>query len=378
MVRRIADSTFLLVANGSVDSPPAAGFRDVLIRRGATVLTHHHPLGPEEGGRHVYTRYADGRARRRVATLPSRPPLTFPLDLALPPRLPRADIVLAFNCLHAARAIAESRGREVVYYAVDYVPDRFGVGTALTRAYDAIDAWVCRRAAARWEVSGRAAQARAERHGLGPDAAPASVVPIGAWAGKALQVPVDACQSRRVVFIGHLVERMGGDTVVEAMRVLAARGIEVVCDIAGHGPKFDDLQHRVEKHGLEDRVTLHGFVGDPDALEALLAGSAIALAPYRTSEDNFTQYADPSKLKSYVAAGLPVLVTDVPPNAGELQRIGGGEVLADSPGAFADAIERLLGDPQEWERRRAAALEYARSFDWDVLVDRSLAPLGFA
>ena len=34
--------------------------------------------------------------------------------------------------------------------------------------------------------------------------------------------------------------------------------------------------------------------------------SSVALAPYAPDPDSFTRFADPSKLKSYAAAGLPM------------------------------------------------------------------------
>lgn len=379
MSRDPADLCFLLVANGAADSPPASGLRDWLVRRGAQVTYVLHPLGPEEGGRHTVLRYADGRqAGDRSVRLPSRPPFTYPLDLAVPPLLPRADVVVAFNNLHAARALVTRRPRQVVYWAVDFVTDRFGAGTPLTRAYDALDAWVCRHADARFEVSEAALDARDALHGRSSAAAPARVVPIGTWLDRVPTVPEDGCGRRRVVFIGHLVERMGGRTVVEALGLLARRGVAVTGDIAGRGPEEDALRARAAELGLGDRLTFHGFISGHERLEALLATASVALAPYSTTVESFTRYADPSKLKSYLGAGLPILLTDVPPNAAELAAHGGAEVVADTPEAFADAIERLLADEDQWRRRRAAALDYVKRFDWDVVLCEAFAPLGIS
>lgn len=285
--------------------------------------------------------------------------------------------MIAFNCLHAARALISRQhpAQHVVYYAVDFVPDRFGPGTALTRIYDALDAWVCRRADARWEVSGRALEARDDRHGLSRDRAPASAVPIGTWVERAVKIPHDGYRSRRVVFIGHLVERMGADTVIDAIGMLRARNVEIFCDIAGHGPQTAALKARAQDLDVEDHVTFHGFIEDARHLEALMSGASIGVAPYRSGDANFTQYADPSKLKSYLAAGLPILLTDVPPNAADLAARGGAEIVDDTAAALAEAIAQLLDDPTEWAARRDAAMSYAGEFDWFEVVARALSPL---
>jgi glycosyltransferase involved in cell wall biosynthesis len=377
--RSVAEATFLLVANGTTSGQPTAGFRDALIERGARVLVHYHPLGLEDRPEHILLDYTAPLGRRRTFVLPSRPPLTYPLDLLVPWRLPRVDVVIAYNNMHAARALWErSRGRvgQVVYSAVDFVPNRFGAGSPLSRVYETLDDWVCRAADGRWEVSEAARDARNEGHGLPRESG--QVIPIGTWADRLPQTGQDGYRARRLVFVGNLVQRMGGMTVIDAMGELARRGAEIRCDIAGRGPEEPAMRARAAQLGLDELVTFHGFISDQDRLARLLADSSIALAPYRSTEDNFTRFADPSKVKGYLVAGLPTVITDVPPNARELERDGGATVVADDPVALADAVQRLLDDPAQWRRRRELALSHARDFDWQVLLSRALEPLGFA
>ncbi|MBJ7518239.1 MAG: glycosyltransferase [Solirubrobacteraceae bacterium] len=377
----VAGGRFALVANGAPDSPPASGVRDYLLARGARVIVVHHPLGPDEAGRHHIVQYdGNGAARRRVLRLPSRTPFTYPLDLVIPPAFPRVDGWLGFNnlmCLPGLLGRRAGRVARVVYWAVDFVPDRFGAGSPLTRAYDALDAYCCRAADARLEVAQAALDGRNERHGLTEAIAPAAVSPIGTWLDRVPKIGPDAWQARRVVFIGHLVERMGVDTMVQALEILKGRGVEVHADIAGRGPLEDELRTQVASAGLAETVTFHGFIAEHQRLERLLADASVALAPYSTRMESFTRFADPSKLKSYLGAGLPILLTDVPPNAMELEQRAGAEVVADDPASFADAIARLLDAREEWQRRRLAALDYAQGFDWNTVLDRAFDDAGF-
>ena len=126
---RIDASTFAIVSNGHVDGP-AQALRDHLVQRGARrVTTVFHPLGAEDGGVHevaVLERGAAGSVRR--VRLPSRPPLTYPLDLLVPARTPQADAWFGFNALACVRGLGPHRAGTVVYWCVDYVDDRFGAG----------------------------------------------------------------------------------------------------------------------------------------------------------------------------------------------------------------------------------------------------------
>jgi glycosyltransferase involved in cell wall biosynthesis len=95
-----------------------------------------------------------------------------------------------------------------------------------------------------------------------------------------------------------------------------------------------------------------------------------------TTEETFTRYADPGKLKAYLAAGLPIVLTDVPPNAAELVGEAGAEIVDDDPAAVAEGLSRSLGSGELWLARRAAALAYARRFDWGTLLPDALEQLG--
>jgi glycosyltransferase involved in cell wall biosynthesis len=211
------------------------------------------------------------------------------------------------------------------------------------------------------ELSEAAREARNRRHGLGD--APALVVPMGAWTDRVPTTSTDSFRDGRVVFLGHLVPRQGVDTLLAALDGRPA-------DVVGTGPLEAQLRREAPSN-----VTFHGYVTDHREVERILAGGAVAVAPYAQTDDTFSRYADPGKLKAYLAAGLPILLTDVPPNARELATEAGAEIVADDPRAVAGAISRALASAHDWQVRRDAALAYARRFDWNMLLGDALARL---
>ena len=198
---------------------------------------------------------------------------------------------------------------------------------------------------------------------------------MGAWVDRVPTTPPDGADARRLVFLGHLVPRMGVENLLDALELLRQRGEAVEADVIGSGPLEAGLRARSIALGLGTTVRFHGFVRDHRAVERLLAEASVAAAPYVPDADNFTRFADPGKLKAYLAAGLPIVLTDVPPNARELAREAGAEVVADDPAALADGIVRALGSRERWRERRSAALSYARRFDWPVLLSGLLSEL---
>ena len=371
--------SFAIVANGFGDGP-AQALRDYLVEQGASVVTVFHPLTREQGTTHVVTTYAGGsEVRSRTIGLPIRPPLSFAADSLVPLRLPQVDAWFGFNPLACARGLVLRRlrrARIVVLWSVDFVPERFGSGTALTRLYDSLDRLCCTRADRRIELSEAARLARNEHHGLHEQGVPTLVVPMGAWLDRTPTVPVDGFARRRIVYLGHLVPRQGVGALVDALSILRARGETIEADIIGAGPDEAALRDQARSLELADVVRFRGFVPDHRDVEQILAESSIAVAPYEPSENTFTRYADPGKLKAYLAAGLPIVMTDVPPNALELAQEAGAEIVSYNPAAIAEAIVRGLDSPGRWRERRDLALHYACRFDWASLLPDALAALG--
>jgi glycosyltransferase involved in cell wall biosynthesis len=378
MSRAISDSRFVLVWNGASDSPPASGVRDYLLKeRARRVVTVVHPLQREDDPRHRLTAFERGeRVSERSLPLPARPPFTYPLDTLIPPWPLRGDLWIGFNNLMAARGLVQ-RGfglvDKVVYWAVDFVPDRFGRGL-LTRIYDGLDATVTRRADLQIDLSGAALEGRRRRHGIAPGG---HVAPIGTWLDRLPTAPDNGWRSRRVIFLGHLVPRQGVGRMIEALELLTKRGVEFEAEIAGRGPEEKALKAQVARARLADRVRFVGFLSDHREVEAFVAAASVAVAPYDTEVESFTRYADPSKLRSYTAAGVPVVLTDVPPNARQLAAEAGAEVVPYTAEGLADGIDRALGPPEDWQRRRTAALGYSKAFDWSVIVPEALEKVGF-
>ena len=369
---------FIIATSGLADGPSKALGRFFVEGGAASVHVVTHPLVAEGPGEHRVEELCTGTTR--VLRRPNRPPVTYAFDPITPVRLPKADVWVGFNCLVTAQGLLRRRvGRvgRVIHWSVDFVPSRFGAGP-LTSLYERLDAWAVSAADARVELSDAAYRGRLAAYGFSETSCPAEIVPMGSWTHEAPRTSTDRLGAPRLVFLGHLVERMGVTLVVHLAAELRRRGRAVPIDIVGGGPMLEDLRALAVALGVDDVITFHGFVADFADVERVLASSVIGLAPYEVDESSFSRFADPGKLKAYLGAALPVLLTPVPPNASELVEFAGAELLAPTPDAFADAVCRMLDDPAEWERRHVAAEMHAQEYDWNVLFRRALPQLGLS
>ena len=377
---KISKSTFTIEANGFADGP-AQPFRDYLLEHGAPkIIFINHPLVAESGHKHVVTTYQNKKSTKKTYRVPNEPPYTFVLDPFVPFKSQTTTAWFGFNNLAANKGLKLKKAgkvERVYYWAVDFVPSRFG-GSPLTKIYNAIDKKVCLEVDARIELSGAARDGRTKYLGLDTAVmAPTELIPMGTWLERAAKTTPQSGQKKKIVFMGHLVERQGVGTLLKAIKILIAKDKTVTADIVGGGPLLDALKQQAKQLGLEKYVTFHGFVKSYNDVEAILASGSVALAPYQKDPDNFTQFADPGKLKAYLGAGLPIILTEVPPNARQLAKQGAAIIVEDDEKAVAAAVSSLFNDNKKWATMRRAALKAAAEFDWNVIFTKALKNLGF-
>ena len=171
-------------------------------------------------------------------------------------------------------------------------------------------------------------------------------------------------------FVGTLKPWHGVEVLVEAFARLARTDDGTRLRLVGDGPQRAAIAAQAERLGVADRVDLVGAVA-PERMPEELARMDLAVAPYPQLPDF---YFSPLKLYEYLAAGLPVVASDIGP-VGEV--LDGGhlgvlvtpgdmtELAAALAGLRSDAALRAeLGDLG----RRAAVSRH----DWSLVVSRIL------
>jgi glycosyltransferase involved in cell wall biosynthesis len=159
---------------------------------------------------------------------------------------------------------------------------------------------------------------------------------------------------------------------IEALKMLD--DVEFV--ILGFGRENDLalIRRWAAEEGVEERV--HLLPPRPfDELVRTAAAATVGIVPILTI-DSDTWTGDTNKLFEYLMAGLPVAASDIP----EIRRVIGvgdpppGELFdAESPASIADAIARVLEDPDRYELRRQAARSAALTeHNWNAQESRLL------
>jgi glycosyltransferase involved in cell wall biosynthesis len=253
------------------------------------------------------------------------------------------------------------RVRHLVLYSIDYSPRRFS-NPVLNRVYHRIDRLAAQHADVVWNVSPAIETARRDRDGRA--AAPQMVVPLGTYFDRIPRSKA-APSTPRLAFLGHLLEKQGLQLVIEALPAIRRRLPAVTLLVLGDGPYRAALERQSAELGVADAVEFAGFIDDHREVERRLAGCTLGLAPYVPDPESFSRFADPGKIKTYLACGLPVILTNVPPIAPLLEERGAGRIVPYELTALAEAIVEYLTDRERLEQARTAAVELGGEYAWD-------------
>ena len=181
-------------------------------------------------------------------------------------------------------------------------------------------------------------------------------------------VPPHPRSAPLVVYAGHLYPWKGVDLLLRALaRLPATRGLI----IGGHPREVDLPRARAlaDELGLTDRVTFTGLVDVARVPALLVEGDLLALPT--TATPSASSYTSPLKMFEYLAAGKPIVASDLPAIR-EILRDGENAVLVepDSAGALASAIDRLSKDHTLAGRIARTAFDQATTYGWDRRAER--------
>jgi colanic acid/amylovoran biosynthesis glycosyltransferase len=166
-----------------------------------------------------------------------------------------------------------------------------------------------------------------------------------------------------ILCVGTLHEVKGQGYLVDACRLLAESGADVVCTLVGDGPDRAALVEQIAASGLEGRVTIAGRRTRAEVAELLGRADVLVSPSVPTAEGK--REGIPVVLMEAMASGVPVVASGISgiPELVEDEKSGLLVPPRDSS-ALASALRRLHDDPALRERLARAGRETVeREFD---------------
>jgi glycosyltransferase involved in cell wall biosynthesis len=360
----LTDRCVVIVAHTTrVDGPPQA-LRHYCLERGATVIMVDHPLDYDPTRRSTISFWRNGKMVwcKDYSNWLSLAAVNYFKDFILTVwlllrygRSSKIDYAVGADGL-SSLAIQLVRPfvpiKQLISYNVDYATDRFP-SKVMNAIYHWVDRTVTKRADWVWCITNRIAEIRYRQ---GKAKARVCLVPNGLFLDR---IQTAGPHDQGLVFSGNLTPAKGVDRLITAVAELTGTQLTIF----GDGGMLEQLKQLTKDLKLEDRIDFAGRVSNQSILEQLNQFT-VGLALYRPNE-NYVYYSDPLKVKEYLAAGLPVIMSDIPELAQTVKEAKVG-VAIDNPTQLAEALKTIEADYEAMQQR---ALDLAKDFDWRTIFD---------
>ncbi|HTW88980.1 MAG TPA: glycosyltransferase [Candidatus Binataceae bacterium] len=193
-----------------------------------------------------------------------------------------------------------------------------------------------------------------------------AIVPNGITIPDAPPRPPGGSETLRLLFIGRLDPKKGLENLLAACSMLRNQDVlRFSLTIAGSGPEAyrKHLSELIQRRDLADRVQMIGEV-EGDDKERAFAESDVTIVP--SYIENFAIV-----VAEALARERPVITSHGTPWA-EVERVGCGLWVENSPSALSDAIRRIstMPLPQMGDRGRRWMIE---QFGWPAIARQMLA-----
>jgi glycosyltransferase involved in cell wall biosynthesis len=161
-----------------------------------------------------------------------------------------------------------------------------------------------------------------------------------------------------IIFAGRLLSHKNVDVLIKSVAVLRQEFPDVACYIVGEGPEKNKLIRLTQELSLENNITFLDFLGDHDALFALMKSSRVFVLP--STREGFGIVVLEAN-----ACGIPVVTTNHGDNASQYLIDGTNGIVC---GLDDREIARSILQFLEGKISFTDGTNVAKSYDWDNIT----------
>ena len=171
-------------------------------------------------------------------------------------------------------------------------------------------------------------------------------------------------QAIHLLSVGRLVAMKGFRYLIEALSHLKRDYPDVKLTILGKGPLGESLVRLARELRVEDRLEIRPPV-PYEGLPQVYRQSDFLVLP-------FLSEGLPMTLLEAMAAGLPIVATDIPGITGVLDAHSATLARSGDASDLADKLKWAFEHPDEIARKTETARQISNKYDWDIIAKQEL------
>lgn len=256
----------------------------------------------------------------------------------------------------------------VVYYVIDYVPNRFA-NAFINSLYHYLDKICCLYATSTWNYGKGMIDAREKKWGR--TFPRQQHTPHGVDTHSIVLRQSKKYERTELVYLGTLFEQQGLQLIIRALPHIKKHIPTIHLTVIGIGPYRDNLEMLIKQLNIGSVVEFKGFIKSVRAVDLLLAKSSLGLATYK-NDIGFVMYTEPGKVKRYLSCGIPVVITKNTPLSEEVVTNLCGISCEYNEDDVSHKIIDILTQPKKLSMFRRNAIRYASQYSWQKIYTQAL------
>lgn len=182
------------------------------------------------------------------------------------------------------------------------------------------------------------------------------IIPIGT---SILNVNIKPKDTPIIGYLGVIKKNQGINILFTSLPKLLKYYPNLKVEIIGSGPEEKALMKKAKYFG--NKITFYGYLESLTEIQNIMSRWSLGIATYLPQSDNPAFFTDPSKIKTYLSVGVPVISTNVTPFSQEISRSAAGVIIDYSANEFIKAVRKILNSQLKFSRN---SLKLAKKYDY--------------
>lgn len=262
--------------------------------------------------------------------------------------------------------------KRVVFWTSDYFPDYAAATNSnrfIKRVYNSLHKSCATSSDYLWDVSPAIMAARQDR-GIRVKEERVIVVPYMLSRDEIEALPVEEISKYGIMQAGSPVSDACFELILEALALVATSISQVKLSIISYEAFPEAWREKIREHGLGNNVDILGYIEDEAEISRIVQRQRVGLAIYEP--ESFKKYGDPARVKTYIAKGVPVIMTRVALVWKAVASRKAGIAIDFSQEELAKAILRLFTDDQFYKECREGAIKLASEYEAEAVFREAL------
>ena len=176
------------------------------------------------------------------------------------------------------------------------------------------------------------------------------------------EVRVESSDALKLIYAGHVSAERGRDVMLEGMAKAVRSGCNVHLTMVGAiDEQLAYCRRRSIELGIEDNVSVLGRIPGSE-IPGALAKADLGICLWEDLP--WLRFNPPTKLFEYLAAGLPILASDVRTHTRYVENWGNGLIFEYGAEGLANAIAEMLTHRDRMHEMKLKALQSGQLYLW--------------